>query len=171
MSVSDLPAGDYLIYAHLDEDEKYLPSDNDTNMCIFKINPNLDVEVSHEGNVSIFVVELPDDATGNVTFDINGTKYTVPVIDGKTTLMLYNLSSGNYDVNATYFGDSKYEGNEGNADLKINDTSKKPSKDIIVGYKEYNKGIDISKHETGNPIVIALIVLLSIILIPFGRRK
>ena len=172
LSVSNLPAGDYFISVHLDEDEKYLSSDNDTDMGIIKIKPNLDVEVVHEGNKSTFITELPEDATGNVTFNIDGNKYTVPVIDGKATLILYNLVPGKYSVNATYSGDFKYEGNDGEGNLEFNDISKEPSKDIAekINTKEYNKENKILEHETGNPIVMALIAILSAVVIPLRRR-
>ena len=64
------------------------------------------VDIKIEGDE--IVVELPEDATGNVTVSINGKTQTVPVIGGKAVVNISDLEPGNYTVDVTYSGDDKY---------------------------------------------------------------
>ena len=72
-----------------------------------KTNVVLSQENTLEG-VVITAAVTPNDASGNVNFDVNGKKYTQTVKKGNATLTLSNLDYGKYTVNAQYSGDSKY---------------------------------------------------------------
>ena len=62
-----------------------------------------------EGECVDFMVVLPDDATGNVTFTINGQKYNRKIIPGQNIVFpVSNLVSGEYIFEAYYSGDDKY---------------------------------------------------------------
>ena len=55
------------------------------------------------------VINLPKDATGNVTVDIGGKSITVPVVNGTAVIPEELLPAGNYTATLTYSGDDKYD--------------------------------------------------------------
>ena len=94
-------------------DDKY---NNFTESVDITVNPkpkenatmNIDVPPVTEGQNTTVNVELPKDATGNVTAVVDGKTYTAPVKDGKAIITISDLAAGNYTVPVTYSGDDKY---------------------------------------------------------------
>ena len=94
-----------------------------------------DDEISVGENATISVT-LPSDAAGNVTAKINGKTYTSKVKDGKATITIPDLSTGNYTVQVTYSGDYNYNSASGNTSIKVNKVNAAMSVDapaITVG--------------------------------------
>ena len=60
-----------------------------------------------EGSDEVISVALPRDATGEVTLEVNGVKYTAAVENGQATFTLSNLGEGDYNATVTYAGDDK----------------------------------------------------------------
>lgn len=58
----------------------------------------------------VITVNLPEDATGDITYLMNETIYSIEIENGKSQLTLSNLSLGNYTVDISYPGDFKYSG-------------------------------------------------------------
>ena len=75
-----------------------------------KQNASMDVDSGKavEDENSTITVNLPKDATGNVTAVVDGKTYTAPVVNGTATISVPGLKSGNYTVPVTYSGDNKY---------------------------------------------------------------
>uniref|UniRef100_UPI00386BF244 Ig-like domain repeat protein n=1 Tax=Methanobrevibacter sp. TaxID=66852 RepID=UPI00386BF244 len=102
----------------------------------------------------IVIVTLPSDATGNVTVtgSIIFSTTTAPIINGSCIIPAQVLSSGEYEIRATYDGDESYLANS----TAINITVSKTVPDITVktGNIEYGeaKSIDVSLpgDATGN---------------------
>ena len=67
--------------------------------------PSIDVD---DVVVDDLVINLPKDATGNVTVNIGGKTITVPVRDGKAVIPMDNIAAGEYPVVIVYSGDDKY---------------------------------------------------------------
>ena len=75
-----------------------------------KQNATMDIvngEVVEDENSTI-TVNLPEDATGNVTAVVEGEEYTAPVVNGTANIAVPGLRPGNYSVPVTYSGDDKY---------------------------------------------------------------
>ena len=107
LHLSDLPDGIHNVTAKFLGDDKYSPNENSTSFTTSgKVTPDMDVKVDVP-NKSI-TVELPDDATGNVTATIDGKDYTAPIVDGKAVIPLDDLEPGDYEAEITYPGDDKY---------------------------------------------------------------
>ena len=105
-----------------------------------KENATMDIDVPPvtEGQNTAINVELPKDATGNVTATVNNKTYSVPVNDGKATITIPELVAGNYTIPVTYSGDDKY-----NSETKeINVTVEEDKSDII-------KAPDVTKFFSG----------------------
>ena len=75
-----------------------------------KENATITIDVSPvtEGQNTTINVELPEDATGNVTATVNNETYSVSVKNGKATITIPELAAGNYTIPVTYSGDDKY---------------------------------------------------------------
>ena len=56
-----------------------------------------------------FSINLPSDATGNFTVYVDGKEFkTVALVDGKASINVDNLASGNHEIELVYSGDGKY---------------------------------------------------------------
>ena len=87
---------------------------------------------------AIVNVELPKDATANVSAVVGGKTYVAPIKDGKATITIPELAAGNYNVPVTYSGDDKY--NQLTEEIKI--TVDEDKSDII-------KAPDVTKYFNG----------------------
>ena len=94
-------------------DDKYNAAENVTVAVTVKDpkqNATMDIvtgEVVEDENSTI-TVNLPEDATGNVTAAVEGEEYTAPVVNGTANIAVPGLRPGNYSVPVTYSGDDKY---------------------------------------------------------------
>ena len=84
----------------------------------------------------ISVVVSPNNATGNVTFNIAGKDYVIDLVNGKGNITISDLPVGEYNVNVTYNGDNNYYPSSTVAKLNITFTPK-TSVNVTV-----NKGDD-----------------------------
>ena len=109
--VKDLAAGDYAVTVKYGGDDKYVANQSIANFTVSKISDyNMDISVSEikEGENSTIGVDLPKDATGTVTVEIDGEKYTANVINGTANVIIFGLSAGDYNITTTYSGDDNY---------------------------------------------------------------
>ena len=124
-------------------DDKY---NNFTDSVNIVVNPKekenatitIDVPPVTEGQNTTVNVELPKDATGNVTAVVDGKTYTAPVKDGKATITIPDLAAGNYNVPVTYSGDDKYNP----LTEEVNITVDEDKSDIV-------KAPDVTKYFSG----------------------
>lgn len=74
---------------------------------IFMVYPDIKTPgVIYAGEDSSIVVDRFNGAKGKVIFDVEGTKYTVQIKNGKAALSLKNFKKGDYtDIQATFIGD------------------------------------------------------------------
>ena len=115
-TVSNLSAGTYTVIVNYMGNSKYDPQFNETVFIVSKleVSPSMgnktSVEVTPNDNGSTTInVTVPDDATGNVTVNIDGKNYTVPIINGTASVVVDNLNN-NSNVSVSYAGDDKYAG-------------------------------------------------------------
>ena len=113
-----------------------------STVTIPKHSTPISVKVSdiYVGDTAVVTVTLPKDATGTVTIEINGKKYsTDKIVDGKAVFNVKGLAFGDKTVAVTYSGDDNYEGNYTTGQFKV---KKRPStitadaKNIKVGNDE-----------------------------------
>ena len=107
------------------------------------------------GDTEHIVVTVPDDATGNITIEINSVPYTAPIIDGKAVFDVEGLAFGNKTVAVTYLGDDNYVQNFTTGQFEVKkrpSTVKATSKDISAGNDEVIT-VTVPKDATGRVIV------------------
>ncbi|WP_405307085.1 Ig-like domain repeat protein, partial [Methanobrevibacter sp.] len=73
-------------------------------------NPSLDVKVSSstQGKDTLITIKLDGQATGNVSFAVNGVTYNEAIAEGVIVKVIPNLPAGSYNVNVTYSGDLRF---------------------------------------------------------------
>ena len=111
-TIADLKANDYTVTVKYSGDNNYNANQNTTEFSVSKISDyNMDISVPEikEGVNSTISVDLPKDATGTVTVEIDGKKYTANVIDGTANVIVSGLSAGDYNITTVYSGDAKYD--------------------------------------------------------------
>ena len=111
-TISDFKAGIYDVFVKYIGDDNYNSAQNTTKFTVLKISDyNMDVAVpeAKDGVNSTVVVDLPEDATGTVTVEIDGENYTANVTKGTAKVNIPGLGVGEYNITTTYSGDAKYD--------------------------------------------------------------
>ena len=142
----DLPAGTYDIVVTFPGNDKYADK---TETASFKVNPDttsIEIIVADDE----IIVELPEDATGNVTIDIDGKDYTVPVENGTARLNISDLEPGNHTVDVNYPGDDKYGPASNSTTVNVPKISDYP---MDITYDDGKVIVDVPDDATGNVIV------------------
>ena len=115
--VPDLSAGDYIINATYEGDDKYGANDTSTVVKVSKVS---DYSAYVTNDVRNITVHLPDDANGNVTLIIDGDTFTGEVVNGTVTIYDPKLTPGLHNITVNYDGDEKYASKEFNMSINVN---------------------------------------------------
>ena len=164
-TVAGLKAGKYTVDAAYSGDDKYLPVSGSDTFKVSKLKPDIDVDapditVGQDGTIT---VTLPDDATGRVTIEVEGKRYTAPVKDGVAVFKIPGLKLGSHDIRVWYSGDDKYSAGETTGDINVLPAGEgNPGKHAAEG---------LEKHATGNPIIVLLIAAISLSGVAVRRFK
>ncbi|WP_405269649.1 Ig-like domain repeat protein, partial [Methanobrevibacter sp.] len=89
---------------------------------VSKVVPSMSVSAGDicVGDVAKVIVELPSDASGNVTVNVDGKEITaVPVTNGNIDIFLSDLSSGNHSIEVTYSGDDRYASESADSSIAV----------------------------------------------------
>ena len=162
VTVSDLKAGDYTVTVKYAGDNNYNEATADAEFSVSKISDyNMDISVPEikEGVNSTIGVDLPKDATGTVTVEIDGKKYTANVIDGTANVIVSGLSAGDYNITTVYSGDAKYDSmtKKGNVTVIPNINVNLDVSDVEMFYHDGTRLIAKLTDFQGKPIVNATI--------------
>ena len=108
-NLGKLPAGNYTLDYSINA-TGYTKESASANVSIAPAEADIAVDINKpvRGEDLVVNVTVPEDAKGNVTVSVDGKNYTAPVKDGKATVSVPNLKSGNYTVDVTYSGDDNY---------------------------------------------------------------
>ena len=161
-TIADLKANDYTVTVKYSGDNNYNANQNTTEFSVSKISDyNMDISVPEikEGVNSTISVDLPKDATGTVTVEIDGKKYTANVIDGTANVIVSGLSAGDYNITTVYSGDAKYDSmtKKGNITVIPNVNVNLDVSDVEMFYHDGTRLIAKLTDFQGKPIVNATI--------------
>ena len=168
--VSGLKAGTKNVTVEYNGTILYRPSENSTTFDVLKLKPPVDIEapeitVGEDGEIIVYV---PDDATGTITIEIEGKRYTADIEDGMAIFIVPGLKVGVHDIVAYYSGDDKYLPASTTGSIKVNPLKKN---DTDNGTTVHYGGIWLSEYPTGNPIIALLLVIISIGFVKSRRFK
>ena len=113
LDVEGLAGGNHVVNVTYNGGPRYASKNNGTT---FKVNPaswkvNItEVDYRPYGQTTtINITNIPSDFTAkNLTIKIDGVSYVVPIVDGKASLKLSNLSAGSHSGLVVYAGDANY---------------------------------------------------------------
>lgn len=111
IEVSGFVVGNNAVSVIYSGDDKYETNSTELIIAVEKMdidNVIVNVDVTKGTTIPVFSIVLPADATGNLTVDINGKRYTKELKNGSATLTISELNPGKYDATITYNGDGKY---------------------------------------------------------------
>ena len=161
-TISGLKADDYTVTVKYAGDNNYNEATADAEFSVSKISDyNMDISVPEikEGVNSTISIDLPKDATGTVTVEIDGKKYTANVIDGTANVIVSGLSAGDYNITTVYSGDAKYDSmtKKGNITVIPNVNVNLDVSDVEMFYHDGTRLIAKLTDFQGKPIVNATI--------------
>ena len=115
------------------------------------MNTTLDVDVSAADNNVTITATVNQTASGIIEFNIGGNVVYLAVTNGKA---IYNtvLPAGDYNVNVTYLGDSRFNGNRSSANFTVVDFIKKNTtieSDIKVDGSDVVINVVVDENATG----------------------
>ena len=149
LTVSGLAAGSYDVVAKFNGNDKYLASQANATFAVSKLvisSMDVDVKDIKVGDDAVISVALPEDATGNVTVNVNGKNYTAVVKYGVASVTVPNLANGTYSVSVFYNGDDTYMPMENSTKFTVSKVS------------DYNMTVDIADIIKGENATITVTV-------------
>ena len=157
--VSGLGAGVYNVSATF-ADDKYAQNEANATVVVSKVtdyNMNVSVPEFKEGVNSTISVDLPKDATGTVTVEIDGKKYTANVTNGTAKVNIPALSAGNHNITTTYSGDAKYDSMTKKGNITVIPNVNLDVNDVVMFYHDGTRLVAKLTDSQGKPIVNATI--------------
>ena len=156
--IGGLKAGTYDVFVKYIGDNNYNSAQNTTKFTVLKISDyNMDVTVPEfkEGVNSSVGVDLPKDAEGTVTVEIEGKKYTANIINGTAKVNIPGLGVGDYNITTTYSGDAKYDlmTKKGNITVIPNVDVNLDVDDVVMIYHDGTRLVAKLTDYQGRPIV------------------
>ena len=121
---------------------------------------NVSVDIPENSTSGTVTVELPEDATGNVTVIIDGKEYTVTdLINGSAVIPIDGLTPGNHTVEVIYSGDGNYTGTSNITDVSV---------DKLTDYGIKASSSDITEGETETIDIVLDIDVDGVVLVTVG---
>ena len=156
--IGGLKAGTYDVFVKYIGDNNYNSAQNTTKFTVLKISDyNMDVTVPEfkEGVNSTVGMDLPKDAEGTVTVEIEGKKYTANIINGTAKVNIPGLDVGDYNITTTYSGDAKYVSmtKKGNITVIPNMDVNLYVDDVVMIYHDGTRLVAKLTDYQGRPIV------------------
>ena len=153
LTVKGLAPGNYSVNARYLGDDRYAAKDNSTEFDVAKYETEMDITLDDVkvGENSTITVDLPADATGNVTVSVGGVDYTAPVKKGVAVVDIPAFDKeGKYPAVITYSGDDKYDPVTGDAIIDVEKTGDYP---ISVNNNDDELVVSLPEDATGNVTV------------------
>ena len=171
--IPELPSGVYIAKVIYPGDRKYLPSSTTVRFTATKVKTPINAagDKIEEGNDATVVVKVPEDATGTITITVDGKKYTEEVENGQAVFTVPGLVKGDWDVDAEYSGDKKYEANDTITDIIVYKNPKNNGTDNRHYANAASEVIDLSEYPTGNPVLVVLLILIALCVTQVRRFK
>ena len=99
--ILDVPKGEHNVTVTYNGDDKYAPDTATDKITVAPQPPKEGINVDDLGNGTV-VVNVPDNATGNVTIKIGNHTYNATVVNGTATIDLVDEVPGAYNATVIY---------------------------------------------------------------------
>ena len=162
LTIVDIPcllAGINQINVTYDGNDLYHEQSKIINISVEKWNIPLNemkITVNNHTTPS-FIITLPGDVTGNITIKVNDKKYTEALVNGKSSLKIYDLMPGIYGAEIIYSGDGKFNSLSTNVKFSVPKPILKANDVNML----YASGLKYTVYVTvsGSPVVGKTVVL------------
>ena len=121
-TVENLPIGNYTAYVGFNGDNTF---DSAAKAGSFEVKPKNDLDLNinvsdiFEGQDAVVNITSNNTFTGNVTLSVNGTDYTVKVINGVGNYTISGLPAGNHTATVSIKGNDKFSPTEKTAKFEV----------------------------------------------------
>ena len=159
-TIADLKANNYTVTVKYAGDNNYNPNQNTTKFTVSKISDyNMNITVPGDvkvGEDAVIIVNVPKDASGNVTVSVGKDVYNAVISNGSVKVVVSGLDAGNYSVVASYDGDNNYKASNSTAKFNV----AKADVDVKINVGDIKVGetavitVNLSPSVSGNVTVI-----------------
>ena len=106
-----------------------------------KIDSSVAVNVNNikVGEELTITVNVPSDATGDVTVSVDGKEYNVAIENGKAVKTIADLKANDYTVTVKYSGDNNYNANQNTTEFTV---SKISDYNMNITVPEFKEGVN-----------------------------
>lgn len=147
-----LDAGEYHIDVSYLGSEKYNAADGTADFTVAKKEITMDVTVDKDYRDITVNVNLSEKLDGNLTVLVNNTSYTLSYTNGTGSLILKNLTYGNYTINAVFTKDN-YKTINVSENVEINSIKTVlEAENVVMYYKDGTRFAVVLKDIYGNPL-------------------
>ena len=136
-----LAAGTYGFAAAWAGNDNYNAVVENGDFKVNKIDSTVAVNVNNikVGEELTITVNVPSDATGDVTVSVDGKEYNVAIENGKAVKTIADLKANDYTVTVKYSGDNNYNANQNTTEFTV---SKISDYNMNITVPEFKEGVN-----------------------------
>ena len=147
-----LDAGEYHIDVSYLGSEKYNAADGTADFTVAKKEITMNVTIDKDYRDITVNVNLSEKLDGNLTVLVNNTPYTLSYTNGTGSLILKNLTYGNYTISAVFTKDN-YKTINVSENVEINSIKTVlEAENVVMYYKDGTRFAVVLKDIYGNPL-------------------
>lgn len=147
-----LDAGEYHIDVSYLGSEKYNAADGATDFTVAKKEITMNVTIDKDYRDITVNVNLSEKLDGNLTVLVNNTSYTLSYTNGTGSLILKNLTYGNYTISAVFTKDN-YQTVNVSENVEINSIKTVlEAENVVMYYKDGTRFAVVLRDIYGNPL-------------------
>lgn len=147
-----LDAGEYPINVSYLGSEKYNAADGTADFTVAKKEITMDVTVDKDYRDITVNVNLSEKLDGNLTVLVNNAHYTLSYTNGTGSLILKNLTYGNYTISAVFTKDN-YQTVNVSENVEINSIKTVlEAENVVMYYKDGTRFAVVLRDIYGNPL-------------------
>ena len=157
-TISNLEVGKYTVEVAYSGDEIYNSFTDNVTLIVNKIQTDVIISIGDVklGKDVLITVNVPSDATGNITILVNGNETSLETENGKVTYTINNITKGDWEIQAVYGGDGYYNASSSYKKFSVGKIDS--SAMINVLNTKYNEDavieVYLNNDATGNVTVI-----------------
>lgn len=147
-----LDAGEYHIDVSYLGSEKYNAADGATDFTVAKKEITMNVTIDKDYRDITVNVNLSEKLDGNLTVLVNNTPYTLSYTNGTGSLILKNLTYGNYTISAVFTKDN-YQTVNVSENVEINSIKTVlEAENVVMYYRDGTRFAVVLRDIYGNPL-------------------
>lgn len=147
-----LDAGKYYAEVSYLGSEKYNAADGTADFTVAKKEITMNVTIDKDYRDITVNVNLSEKLDGNLTVLVNNTPYTLSYTNGTGSLILKNLTYGNYTISAVFTKDN-YQTVNVSENVEINSIKTVlEAENVVMYYKDGTRFAVVLKDINGNPL-------------------